>query len=134
MRRGTNAPLTKRRILFGVMFVLLAVGCSRPPDVEVSARDLLAAFHRDASGATARYIGKRLRVAGTIVKVERLPPPPYVYLEGGSPEAGQVVCSFPSVFIPGRAAVGSSVHVEGTCTYWFADDNVVTLEKCSIGP
>lgn len=99
----------------------------------VEATDLLEAFHTNPGAAGEACLGKRVRVNGVVAHVE----PPflrtsYVFLGDPSKDKGLVVCTFTSFTMPKGLIVGSRASVEGLCEHWFATDDKVVLDKCSV--
>ena len=99
--------------------------------MEIKATDLLLAFKRDEVGASKKYVGKIITVAGTIKHVDFSPPGMLtICLAAGDPSSG-IVCSFyhDELRSMNNTSVGKSIKVKGICTGILMD---VVLNKCSM--
>ena len=100
-------------------------------EIQITAVDLLAAFKRDETEASKKYIDKIITVSGKIIQLDTDSSGILtIYLDAGDPLSGIVCAFYPDQSKSIRnLSKGARVSVKGICTGILMD---VVLNKCSM--
>ncbi len=102
------------------------------PDITITAEELYMAFQEDELSANDTYLGKIIRVSGTVleVEVENGGEISAIRLDVGEILDG-VVCEMDRVYLreTGEIQPGDEITLQGVCTGYLED---VILNRCGI--